>query len=56
MKATRHFVSALRLFAKDVGTPEVLVADSHPMQKKQEVKEFCNKIGTKLRLLEGSTQ
>ena len=34
MKATRHFSSALRMFAKDVGAPEVLVADSHPMQEK----------------------
>ena len=56
MKATCHFSSALRMLAKDVGAPEVLVADSHLTQKKQEVKDFCNKIGTKLRLFEGSTQ
>ena len=56
MKATCDFSSALRMFAKDVGAPEVLVADSHPTQKKLEVKHFCNKIGTKLRLVEGSTQ
>jgi len=56
MKATHHFLCALRMFAKDAGAPEVLVADSHPTQKKQEVKDVCNKIGTELHLLDGSTQ
>ncbi len=56
MRETRQYSNALKMFAKDVGAPEVLVADPHPTQKKREVKDFCNKIGTKLRLLEGKTQ
>ena len=56
MLSPREFPSALRMFAKDVGCPEVLVADPHPSQKSKEVKDFCNKIGTTLRILEQSTQ
>ena len=56
MESPSQFPSALKLFAKDVGAPEVLVADPHPSQKSKEVKNFCNKIGTTLRLLEQSTQ
>ena len=44
------------MFAKGVGATEVLVYDSHKTQKKIEVKAFCSKIGTKLRILEGITQ
>jgi len=46
----------LKQFAKDVGAPEVLVCDSHPTQKKRDVKEFCVQIGTTLRVLEAETQ
>ena len=31
-----------------MGSPKVLVCDSHPTQKKQEVKDFCTQIGTTL--------
>ncbi len=48
MRETQQFSNALKMFAKDVGAPDVLVADPHPTQKKREVKDFCNKIGTKL--------
>ena len=33
-----------------------LITDPHPSQKSKEVKQFCHKIGTTLRLLEESTQ
>ena len=56
MRSAKEFPSALREFAKDVGAPEILVADPHPLKKSREVKEFCNKIGTTLRLLEKKTQ
>jgi len=56
MTAIREFPKALKLFAKDSGAPEILVADPHPVQKSKEVRDFCNKIGTTLRLLEQSTQ
>ena len=51
---------ALHLFARDVRAPKilvlVLVLDLHPTQKKREVKYFCNKIGTTLKVLENDTQ
>ena len=56
MEHVRDFPKALKMFAKDVGAPEVLVADPHPSQASSEVKAFCNKIGTTLRLLEQKTQ
>mgnify|MGYP003315357419 CR=1 FL=1 len=56
MREVKDCIHALRLFAKEVGAPDVLVADPHPTQKKKEVKDFCNKIGTKLHLLEAETQ
>ena len=56
MRSEKEFPSALREFAKDFGAPEILVADPRPSNKNREVKEFCNKIGTTLRLLEQKTQ
>ena len=56
MKIQHDYPAALRQFAKDVGAPEILVCDPHPSQKSFEVKDFCNKIGTTLKLLEQGTQ
>ena len=56
MKSESEFPKALKMFAKEVGVPEVVVADSHKCHKSKEVKAFCHKIGTTLRILEGSTQ
>ena len=36
--------------------PEAIIADYHKCNKSKEVKWFCHKIGTNLRILEGSTQ
>ena len=46
----------MRIFAKCVGAPEILMADPCPSNKSKDVKNFCNKIGTTLRILEESTQ
>ncbi len=56
MKDQCSYFSALKQFVKEVGAPEVLVCDSHPTQKKRDVKEFCVQIGTTLRVLETETQ
>ena len=56
MKLQRDYPAALRQFAKDVGAPEILVCDPHPSKKSFEVKDFFNKIGTTLKLLEQGTQ
>ena len=51
----KQFLSTLKLFSKEVGAPEVLFCHLHPTQKKKEVKDFCNKIGTTLSVLENKT-
>jgi hypothetical protein len=55
MRKVSEYPQALKLFAKDVGAPDVLVADLHPSNKSKDVKAFCNQIGTTLRILEEST-
>ena len=44
------------MFAKEVGVPEAIIADSHKCHKSKEVRQFFLKIGTTLCVLEGSTQ
>ncbi len=56
MKDQCSYFAALKVFAKEVGAPEFLVCDSHPTQKKHEVKDFCIQIGTTLCVLEAETQ
>ena len=56
MKHVNEFSKALNLFSKEVGVPEAIIADSHKCNKSKEVKLFCHKIGTTLRIFEGSTQ
>ena len=56
VKLQRDYLAALCQFAKDIGAPEILVCDPHPSQKSFEVKYFCNKIGTTLKLLEQFTK
>jgi hypothetical protein len=51
-----EYLLALKQFAKDVGVPEVLVCDSHPLQKAREVKQFLMSVGTTLSILEAETQ
>ena len=56
MKSPAEFPKALKMFAREVGVPEAIIADSHKCHKSKEVRLFCHKIGTTLRVLEGSTQ
>ena len=56
MKSANEFPKALRMFAKEVGVPLYLIADPHPSHNSKEVRQFYNKIGTTLILLEESTQ
>ena len=56
MSKVSKYPQALKQFAKDVGAPEVLIAHPHPVHKSKYVKEFCNQIGTTLKILEESTQ
>ena len=52
MKSVSEFPSALKMFPKEVGVPDYLITDSQKVHKSNEVKQFCHKIGTALRLLE----
>ena len=56
MSKVSEYPKALKKFAKDVGAPEVLIADPHLLHKSKYVKAFCNQIGTTLKILEESTQ
>ena len=56
MNSVKEFPKALKMFTKEVGVPEAIIADSHKCHKSKEVRLFCHKIGTTLRVLEGSTQ
>ena len=56
VKAEREFISALQAFVKDVDVPAVLVCDGSKTQTKKEVKNFSNKIGKTLHVLENETQ
>ena len=50
------FYDALHLFCKKVGTPDKLICDPSGEQTSKRVKNFCQQIGNKLRILEESTQ
>ena len=56
MKSESEFPLALKLFAKEIGVPDYLIADPARAQKSKEVVAFCHKIGTTLRILEERTQ
>jgi hypothetical protein len=56
MKKQQEVYLALKQFAKEVGSPEVLVCDPHPAQIKREVHEFFTQIGMTLKVLEAETQ
>ena len=51
MKSVSEFPKALKMFAKEVGVPEAIISESHKCNKSKEVKLFCRKIGTTLRIL-----
>ena len=55
MKSKGLATQALNHFAKEIGAREVFVLDSSGERTSQEVKHFCNNIGTSLRVLEEGT-
>ena len=52
MKRKSEVLPALKQFAKEVGTPDAIVSDMAKEQVSQDVRNFCNTIGTTLRALE----
>ena len=56
MKSKGEFYYTLHMFCKEVGVPTSLIVDPSGEQTSNKVKKFCNQVGTKLRVLEESTQ
>ena len=56
MQSLTEIPTALKNFTKEIGIPDTLVADPHPNHKDKKVKSYCLEVGTKLRILEESTQ
>ena len=56
MKIKGQFTLALKLFTKEVGVPNAFMLDPSGEQTSNEVRAFCHKIGTTLRILEERTQ
>ena len=55
MKRKYEVPLALKLFAKEIGSPDAIICDAAGEQKSKEVQKFCHRIGTTLRYLEEST-
>jgi hypothetical protein len=56
MTKESEYPLALKLFAKEIGAPDVLICDGSKTQNQREVKLFCTQIGTTLLKLEAETQ
>ena len=46
---------AIKLFAKEVGAPDAIICDAAHEQISKEVRSFCLKMGTTIRVLEEDT-
>ena len=55
MRQKSDVPKALKQFAKEIGAPDAFVCDLSGEQMSNEVKQFCNDIGTLLRALEEGT-
>ena len=55
MKRKSKVSQAIKQFANEIGVPTSIIADMAGEQIPQEVRKFCNNIGTTLRALEEGT-
>ena len=55
MRRKSEFLQAIKQFAKVIGVPTAIIVDMAGEQMSQEVRKFCNDIGTTLRALEEGT-
>ena len=56
MRSRADVLLAVKQFAKEIGAPKALITDPAREQKSQELRKFCNDIGTTLCVLEEGTQ
>lgn len=52
----KEYLQALKAFCREVGVPDTLVCDPHPTQHSRDVKNYLAEVGTRLKVLERSTQ
>ena len=55
MRRKSEVLQAIKQFAKEMGVPTSIIADMASEQMSQEMKNFCNEIGTTLQALEEGT-
>ena len=55
MKKESEVLQALKQFAKAIGAPDAIICDASKAQTSQKVRQFCDDIGTTLRILEENT-
>ena len=55
MRRKSEVLQAIKQFAKKIGAPTSIIADMAGEQMSQEVRKFCNDIGTTLQALEEGT-
>ncbi len=55
LRDERDVLSAVKQFAKEVGAPDAIICDAAREQILKEVRSFCLKMGTTLRVLEEDT-
>ena len=55
LKARSEVILALKEFAKRIGVPEAIICDASGEQSSQELRKFCQEIGTTLRYIEEGT-
>ena len=55
MRSQEQFPTDLRWFCKQVGVLDILVVYGHRAQTSNEVKQFCDQVGTTLKILETGT-
>ena len=55
MRRKSEVLQAIKQFAKEIGVPTSIIADMAGEQMSQEVRKFCNDIGTTLQAMEEGT-
>ena len=55
MRSKSEVFLALKLFAKEIGSPDTIICDAAVEQNLKEVRKFFHQIGTTLLYLEEST-
>ena len=55
VKSEKELINTLKLFCKEVWAPKAFMVNGARTEKSNKVRQFLNKVGTTLRVLEGET-